>query len=174
MGLLSFYVAGCKQDLTPGEAKQQEIPFQVLQDEQVKTLESYGEVLLPGSTQAGLAHFIDHQLNATSQDQMLMIKYLGVQPPYSGFYLAGLAALNNTAMTMHSLPFFELSEEQKTELAIMVSRSQPDGWSGPPAPFFSFVLRSDAVDVVYGTQQGIESLGIPHMMHIQPPSRWGE
>ena len=41
-------------------------------------------------------------------------------------------------------------------------------------PFFYFVLRNDAVDVVYGTKDGIESLGIPYMAHIEPPSRWGE
>ena len=37
-----------------------------------------------------------------------------------------------------------------------------------------FVLRNDAVDVFYGTQDGFEALGIPYMAHIEPPSRWGE
>jgi hypothetical protein len=39
---------------------------------------------------------------------------------------------------------------------------------------FWFVLRSDAVDVVYGTKEGVERLGLPYMAHIEPPSRWGE
>ena len=54
IGLLSFYVGGCKLELTPGEARQQEIPFQVLQVDQVRNLEAFGEVLLPGSAVTGI------------------------------------------------------------------------------------------------------------------------
>jgi len=35
-----------------------------------------------------------------------------------------------------------------------------------------FLMRHDAVDVVYGTVEGIESLGTPYMAHIVPVSRW--
>jgi hypothetical protein len=34
------------------------------------------------------------------------------------------------------------------------------------------VLRSDAVDVVYGTVEGYEALGIPYQPHIAPLKRW--
>jgi hypothetical protein len=34
------------------------------------------------------------------------------------------------------------------------------------------VLRSDAVDVVYGTEEGYKDLGIPYMAHIAPLKRW--
>ncbi len=47
-----------------------------------------------------------------------------------------------------------------------------DGWQGPPGPFVYLVTRSDAVDVVYGTMEGYESLGIPYMAHIVPERRW--
>ena len=77
IGLLSFYIAGCEVELTPEQARQQKVPFQVLNPDEVRTLEAFGETLLPGSAAAGLAHFIDHQLNASPQDQLLMIKYLG-------------------------------------------------------------------------------------------------
>jgi hypothetical protein len=33
-------------------------------------------------------------------------------------------------------------------------------------------VRSDAVDVVYGTPAGFEALGVPYMEHIMPPRRW--
>ena len=174
IGLLSFYVAGCKVELTPEEARQQEIPFQVLQLDQVRILEAFGEVLLPGSAAAGLAHFIDHQLNAAPAEQMLMIKFLGVNPPFTPFYNQGLAALNDTAKGVHGVPFFELSPDQKVALTGQIAQANPDGWAGPPAPLFYFVLRNDAVDVFYGTKQGIERLGFPYMAHIEPPSRWGE
>jgi hypothetical protein len=34
------------------------------------------------------------------------------------------------------------------------------------------ILRSDAVDVVYGTMDGYAALGIPYMPHIAPTKRW--
>lgn len=174
IGLLSFYVAGCEVELTPEQARQQKIPFHVLNPDEVRTLEAFGETLLPGSAAAGIAHFIDHQLNASPQDQLLMIKYLGVSPPFSPFYSAGLAALNTLANDQHGTNYADLNSEQRTTLVGQIAQANPDGWQGPPAPFFYFVIRNDAVDVVYGTKQGIESLGIPHMAHIEPPSRWGE
>lgn len=160
--------------MTPEEARKTEVPYQVLDADQVQTLEAYAEVLVPGSAQAGLAHFIDHQLGASKADQMLMIKYLGVSPPFNGFYVGGLAALNASAQTAFGSTFSELQDDQKVQLTAEVAQGIPDGWEGPPAPFFHFVLRSDAVDVFYGTQQGTEDLGIPYMAHIMPPSRWGE
>jgi hypothetical protein len=147
-GLLSFYVAGCEVELTPEQARQQKIP--------------------------GLAHFIDHQLNASPQDQLLMIKYLGVSPPFSPLYSAGLAALNTLANDQHGTNYADLNSEQRTALVGQMAQANPEGWQGPPAPFFYFVIRNDAIDVVYGTKQGIEDLGIPYMAHIEPPSRWGE
>jgi hypothetical protein len=33
-------------------------------------------------------------------------------------------------------------------------------------------MRHDAVDVVYGTVEGIEGLGTPSMAHILPASKW--
>ena len=174
IGLLTFTVGGCEVEVTPEEARQKKIPFQVLNPDEVRSLEALGESLLPGSAAAGLAHFIDHQLHASPQDQMLMIKYLGVSPPFSPFYSDGLAALNIFADNQHGTIFSDLEGEQRTTLIGQMAQANPDGWNGPPAPFFYFVLRNDAIDVVYGTRQGVESLGIPYMAHIEPPSRWGE
>ncbi len=172
--MLSFYVAGCELKLTPEQARQQDIPFQVLKPDEVRTLEALGESLLPGSASAGLAHFIDHQLNASAQDQMLMIKYLGVSPPFTAFYSGGLAALNVFANDQYGADFADLNGEQPAALVGQMAQANPEAWAGPPAPFFYFVLRNDAVDVVYGTKAGVESLGMPYMAHIEPPNRWGE
>ncbi len=174
IGLLSFYAGGCEVELTPEEARQQKIPFQVLNPDEVRTLEALGESLLPGSAAAGLAHFIDHQLNAVPQEQLLMLKYLGVSPPFSTFYSAGLVALNTIANDQYGANYADLNSEQRAELVGQIAQANPDGWNGPPAPFFYFVLRNDAIDVVYGTKAGVERLGIPYMAHIAPPSRWGE
>jgi hypothetical protein len=47
-----------------------------------------------------------------------------------------------------------------------------DGWQGPRAPFVYFLLRTDAVDVVYGTMDGYAKLGVPYMPHIAPTRSW--
>ena len=103
-----------------------------------------------------------------------MIRYLGVNAPFAPFYQGGIAALNALSEAQKGKAFSELSQADQTELVGLFAQSNPDGWEGPPGPFFYFVLRNDAVDVVYGTIEGIESLGIPYMAHIEPPSRWGE
>jgi hypothetical protein len=174
IGLLGFSIAGCEVKLTPEDARQQKIPFQVLSPDEVRTLEALGESLLPGSAAAGLAHFIDHQLAASPRDQLLMIKYLGISSPFSPFYSAGLAAVNKSANDQHAADYADLTSEQRTALVGQMAQANPQGWSGPPAPFFYFVLRNDAVDVFYGTKEGFERLDIPYMAHIEPPGRWGE
>lgn len=174
IGLLTFYVGGCEVEMTPQEARDAKIPFSVLSGQEVSTLDALGEILLPGAAAAGLAHFIDHQLGAAGEDQLLMIKYLGMPPPFAPFYQGGLAAVNALSQLQKGKAFAELNQGEQTELLGQFAQGNPDGWEGPPGPFFYFVLRNDAVDVVYGTKDGIESLGIPYMAHIEPPSRWGE
>ncbi len=174
IGLLTFYVSGCEVEMTPQEAREKEIAFGVLSGAEASVVDALGEILLPGSAAAGLSHFIDPQLGAAPQDQLLMIKYLGVPAPFAPFYQGGLAALNGFSQKNKSQTFAELSKADQTELVGQFAQANPDGWQGPPGPFFYFVLRNDAVDVVYGTKEGVESLGIPYMAHIDPPSRWGD
>ena len=68
----------------------------------------------------------------------------------------------------------ELDTAHGTTVVTSMAGGQPQAWTGPPAGLFYFTLRSDAIDVVYGTQRGFENLGVPYMAHIAPPSRWGE
>lgn len=174
LGALSFYVGGKLLHLTPAQAREQELPLQVISLHQAKLLEAFGEVLLPRSTAAGIAWYVDHQLNTAPVGQMLILKYLRVEQPFTAFYAEGLAALDAHAAATMGKPFLELTTEQQSEMTGQIAQANPGGWSGPPAPLFYFALRNDALDVVYGTVQGIESLGLPYMAHIQPPSRWGE
>lgn len=174
IGFLTFYVGGCEVEMTPQEARERNADFRVLSAQEAGTLDALGEILLPGSGNAGIAHFIDHQLAAPFEDQLLMIKYLGMPPPFAPFYQDGLAAVDSYSLAEKDRSFAELSQAEQEELVGRFAQANPGGWQGPPSPFFYFVLRNDAVDVVYGTKDGIESLGIPYMAHIEPPSRWGE
>ncbi|MBS0419407.1 MAG: Tat pathway signal protein [Proteobacteria bacterium] len=153
-----FAFAGARL-LTPAQARSAGVPHRIFTPDQVRTLESLGEALVPGSKKAGLAHFIDIQLSGPLANSLLMLKYLGINPPFAPFYQSGLAAA-----ARHS--------DVPSLLQAMAKDAVPD-WNGPPAPLFYFVLRNDAIDVVYGTPEGYQSLGVPYMAHIAPPSGWG-
>ena len=174
VGLLAFTVGGCTQEMTPQQARERGADLQVFSAADVAGLERLGETLLPGSTERGLAHYIDHQLAATPSDSMLMIKYLGVPQPFQSFYAGGLAAASTAALREFDTELAKLSDVQGKTLVGKIATGEVEDWQGPPAQFFYFVLRADAVDVVYGTERGFADLGIPYAAHIAPPSRWGE
>jgi hypothetical protein len=172
--LLTFTLSGCEARLTPAQARAAKVPFHTLAADEVTTVNALGETLLPGSAVAGLAHYLDHQLSGDPAHSMLMIKYLGVPAPFDAFYRGGLRATETAAQALYGKTFADLNSQQAGALVTQMSTGHVDGWLGPPSALFYFVLRNDAVDVVYGTQPGFELLGVPYMAHIAPPSRWGE
>jgi hypothetical protein len=174
LGLLTFCIAGCEVETTPRDARKQGAAMRVLTTSDVTTLEAFGEVLLPGSREAGIANYIDNQLASPAESQLLMIKYLNVKPPFEAFYREGLAALDRAARTAQRVGFHELDAGRQHELVSRLSGESPPGWDdAPPGPFYFFVVRNDALDVTYGTTEGFEALHIPYMAHILPPGRWG-
>lgn len=172
--LLTFTLAGCETQLTPSQARTKGVAFRTLKAGEVKTVDALGEVLVPGSAAAGLAHFLDHQLSGPFSDSLLMIKYLGVAAPFDDFYRTGLQATDAAARSLFGKAFADLSPQQAQDLVKKMSAGQLEGWQGPPAGLFYFVMRNDAVDVMYGTKEGFDLLGVPYMAHIAPTSRWGE
>ena len=73
---------------------------------------------------------------------------------------------------MHGKRFEELDAAQQKGFIDAMRQNKIEGWQGPPGPFIYFLMRHDAVDVVYGTVEGIEGLGTPYMAHILPTARW--
>ncbi len=169
---LAFTVGGVETWLTPVQARAANADFRVLSPSEVATLEAFGETLLPGAREAGIAHFVDQQLATAAPDCLLMLRYLDIPPPYLEFYRPALAALNACSKAAYEREFAALQAPQADELVGKLSHGAPAGWQGPPAPLFFFVARSDAVDVVYGTEEGFEKLGVPYMAHIMPPRKW--
>ena len=157
-----FMVAGQWVWLTPREAEAREFEPQILSPEQCTALSILGDALVPGAATAGLAAYIDLQLQAGDQS-LLIGKYLGVDTSaQAGFYQA--AADNVIAMT-------DERTSTQTFIANMAGDKLSD-WIGPPASYVLFVLRADALDVTYGTPEGFENLGIPYMAHIMPEQPW--
>lgn len=176
LGALMVSVGGVPMLLTPRQARAQAAALSTLTTAEARSLEALGEALLPGAAAAGIAHFVDHHLSVDPTQSLLMIRYMDMPPPYAPFYRGGLAALERLANARYGKTFADLDAAQAAELIRAISARQPEGWDdgpdSPPAPLFYFVVRSDAVDVVYGTAEGFEKLGIPYMAHIEPDSQW--
>jgi len=172
VGALAFTVGGVEVLLTAREARAQGVPLQVLTAEQAETLEALGETLVPGARQAGIAHFVDQQLAGPPGECLLTARVVNVRPPFAGFYRAALGAVDRTSQAASNQRFAQLGAAEQREFVDRLRQAKLEGWQGPPPPFVYFVLRNDAVDVVYGTVEGFERLGVPYMPHIVPERRW--
>ena len=172
LGALAFTVGGAQVLLTPREARAQGVPFRLLQAREAETLEALGETLVPGARAAGIAHFIDHQISVPPEEALLEARILNVRPPYANFYRAAIGALDKSAAAQADQRFAWLPTPAQREFVGLMRQGKLQGWQGPAQGFVYFVLRSDAVDVVYGTVEGYEALGIPYQPHIAPLKRW--
>ena len=173
IGALAFSVSGVEILLTPGAARAQGAPLRTLSAAQAETLEAVGETLVPGARQAGVAHFVDQQISIPAEEALLEARILNVRPPYANFYRAALGAVDRASQAANGgRGFAQLNPAEQRSLVDSIRQNKVDGWQGPPGPFVYLILRSDAVDVVYGTMEGYAGLGIPYMPHIAPTKRW--
>src|SRR5580704_869397 len=109
---------------------------------------------------AGIANFIDQQISIPAEEALLEARILNVKPPYANFYRAAIGAINNASTAKYGKRFAELDAATQHDLVDQMRQNKLDGWQGPPGPFVYLILRSDAVDVVYGTMSGYASLDI--------------
>ncbi len=173
LGALAFTVGGADVLLTPREARAQGVPLRMLGPEEARTLEALGETLVPTARQAGIVHFVDHQLSVPPEEALLEARILNVRPPFVNFYRAALAAVDRASQAHNGgRSFADLDPAGQHDFVDRMRQNRIDGWQGPPGGFVYLVTRSDAVDVVYGTMDGYAGLDIPYMAHIAPTKRW--
>jgi hypothetical protein len=173
LSALAFSVGGAQVLLSPRAARAQNIPFRTLTPEQVETLEALGETLVPGAKQAGVSHFVDQQLSIPHSEALLEARILNVRPPFANFYRAALGAVDKASQAKNGdKKFAQFSDDERTSFVDLMRQNKIEGWQGPAGPFIYLIMRSDAVDVVYGTMDGYAALGIPYMPHIAPEKRW--
>ncbi|MGH2559935.1 MAG: gluconate 2-dehydrogenase subunit 3 family protein, partial [Thermomicrobiales bacterium] len=132
--------------------------------------EALAETIVPGAAEAGVAHYVDAQFVAKSPK--FILRSLDFPAPPGDFYRGSIAALNGLSQTRHAGRFEELTAEQRAGLLVELMQGNPVGWEGPPAGFFYFIARNDAIDAYYGTPEGFARLEIPYMAHITPPEGW--
>ena len=172
IGSLSFTVGGATVLMSAREARAQGVPFRLLKADEAETIEALGETLVPGARAAGIAHFIDHQLSVPPEEALLEARILNIRPPYANFYRAAIGAVDRASQAQSGRRFASVASNEQREFVNLMRQNKLEGWQGPPGGFVYFVLRSDAVDVVYGTVEGYQALGIPYMAHIAPLKRW--
>src|ERR1700753_1043026 len=172
LGLLAFTVGGSEILMTPGEARARAVPFRLLSSEGAEALEALGETLVPGARAAGVAHFIDQQISVPPGEALLEARIVNIKPPFANFYRAAIAGVDRASTARSGKRFTALSASEQHDFIDALRQNKIEGWQGPPGPQVYFVLRSDAVDVVYGTMEGYESLGVPYLPHIAPDKRW--
>ncbi|HLJ01483.1 MAG TPA: gluconate 2-dehydrogenase subunit 3 family protein [Bradyrhizobium sp.] len=172
LGALAFSVGGVEILMAPGEAKARNVPFRLLDGHQGETLEALGETLVPQAREAGIAHYIDQQLSVPPQESLLQARIFNFRPPFAEFYRAAIVTVDDLSRKMSGKAFAQLEAKDQREFVDRMRQNKIEGWTGKPAALAYAVLRADAVDVVYGTVEGYEALGIPYMAHISPEKRW--
>ena len=85
---------------------------------------------------------------------------------------AGIGAIEGASQAKFSKAFTALSASEQHDFIDLMRQNKLDGWKGPGSPFVYFLLRTDAVDVVYGTMEGYAHLGVPYQPHIAPTQSW--
>lgn len=173
VGALAFTVGGVDVMLTAREARAQGVPLRVLTVDQARTLEAIGDILAIGAREAGIAHFVDQQLTVPAGHALLSVRVSEIRPPYADFYRDALAAVERAAKTANGRNFSAFSEPEKLAFVDILSRGDIKNWDGhvPQAAVYA-ALRNDAVDVVYGTVEGFERIGVPYLPHILPERKW--
>ena len=129
------------------------------------------DVVIVGAGASGAA-FASVLAKAGKKVVLLEARIVNVKPPYANFYRAAIGAINGASTARAGKPFAELDAAAQHEFVDQMRQNKIDGWKGPGGPFVYLILRSDAVDVVYGTMAGYKSLDIPYMAHIEPKRSW--
>jgi hypothetical protein len=172
LGALAFTVGGAEILMAPGEARARNVPFRLLDAHQGETLEALGETLVPRAREAGIAHYIDQQLSVPPHQALLQARIFNVRPPFADFYRTAIVSIDESSRRIFGRDFVQLSAADQREFVGRMRQNKIEGWTGRPGAAVYAVLRADAVDVVYGTMEGYEALGIPYMAHIPPEKRW--
>jgi hypothetical protein len=172
IGALAFSVGGAEVLLTPQQAHAQGIPLKVLSAAEAKSLEAVSETLVPNARTAGIANFIDQQCAVPPHQALLSLRIANARPPFVNFYRAALTEIDRQCSAQHGKAFAELGAAEQREFINLLRQAKHADWKGPAQGQIYGIFRDDAVDVVYGTVEGFERLGVPYMPHVLPTARW--
>jgi hypothetical protein len=157
----------------PREARAQGMPFKVLSSDEVATIEAVSDALVPGARDAGVSHYIDHELSGPSP--RLMFRFAQLRGAMAPYYHGALAAFAASLTAQGNGAFASLSPDAQHTVIEALRTGTIKPWEasgGVAAPVFYGMMRNDGIDVVYGSVEGFKNLDIPYMPHIMPKATW--
>jgi hypothetical protein len=156
----------------PRVARSQGAPFKVLSPDEVATIESLSDALVPGARDAGVSHYIDHELSTPAP--RLLLRFAQLRGPLTPYYRSSLATFAAAMKAQGNGPFASLSPDaQRTVVeALRTGSIKPWDPGTLPPPVLYGMMRNDGIDVVYGSVEGFKNLDIPYMPHIMPKTTW--
>ena len=172
LSALVFTVGGTEIVVSAGEARARGVPFRLIHAHQGETLEALGETRCrrranPGSRTSSISSSRYRRTNPCcrpASSTSARRSRSSTAPP--------LRLLMTPSRKLFGGNFAELSAADQRQFVDLMRQNKIEGWTGRPGALVYAVLRADAVDVVYGTIEGYEALGIPYMPHIPPEKRW--
>jgi Gluconate 2-dehydrogenase subunit 3 len=169
---LAIAAAGPLSLFDPREARAQGVPFKVLSPDEVKTVEALSDALVPGARDAGVSHYIDHEL--ASPSPRLLLRFAQLRGPMAPYYHGALAAFAASMTAQDAAAFSSLAPDGQHAVieSLRTGTIKPWDTGALPAPVFYGMMRNDGVDVVYGSADGFKNLDIPYMPHIMPKTTW--
>lgn len=145
--------------------------YKILTTPEAETLAAWCTSIVSGADKAGVAGFVDENLAGDQAASLLLLRYLDATD-MAGFYRKGILGIEKECLHRFGLSFARATVGQRKKLVEAAIASKMQVWTDPDPNFFYFISRSDAVDVVYGTQAGFADLNIPYLAHIPPPRPW--
>src|SRR6202000_70688 len=130
------------------------VPFTVLSPDEVTAIETLSDALVPGARDAGVSHYIDHEL--ANPSPRLLLRFAQLRGPMAPYYHGALAAFAASLAAQGNGAFSSLSPDAQHAVieATRTGKIQPWDANAVPAPVFYGMMRNDGVDVVYGSVEG--------------------
>lgn len=147
------------------------VTYRTFTAHQAETYAAWCDLLAKGAAEAGVARFVDKYISEAYGDSLLLLRFFS-DPPLGDFYKAGIGGIDRESQARFGGAFVSLGRDQRLAVLEAAIQSKTQAWTDPNPNFFYFISRSDAVDVVYGTEQGFRALDIPYDAHIPPERTW--
>ena len=138
---------------------------------QAETFAAWCNLIVNGSANAGVAYFVDKYISNPYAQSLIMARFFE-DSPLSDFYIAGIAGIDKESREQFDRTFVLLESDKQLQIINAASQSKTRIWVKPSPFIFYLMSRSDAIDVVYGTEQGFQNLDIPYLAHLPPPQPW--
>jgi len=147
------------------------VPLRTFSASQADTYSAWCDLLATGAAKAGVAEFVDKYISEPYGKSLLLLRYFQGDA-LRHFYVAGIGGIDQESQARFKKSFLQLDNKDRLAVVDAAVHAKTVAWTKPDPNFFYFISRSDAVDVVYGTEAGFAALGIPYVAHIPPVTPW--